>query len=128
MLDETNSYEWEEVFKKASYPEPAVPHYSGSTSPFSKEDIETVYAVEKVSEGDTVYLRGFFRLQDKRYVVIRGCYSWGPQEAHVWADSWVGATLGEALNASIEESEMEGLMEKARQYFHELLARKKNSN
>ena len=68
MLDILDDYDWEEVFKYASNPQPAA-SFKGSCESFTRENVATVLAFcEGENDGDS--WRGFFELKDGRFAYI----------------------------------------------------------
>ena len=104
MLEQLNTYDWEEAFKYAS-PQSVD---STSTASFTREDVIDIYGMV-VGENDADPWRVYGRLKDKRYFYLEaGCdyTGWGCQES---GHSWVSST-----RPGIER---EGLTDEARKLF-----------
>ena len=92
MLSLLDDYDWEQAFAMASSKINPVINYTGSLSPFDREDVDTIIAMDS-GENDGNPWVGIFKLKDGRYVYLEAGCDYTGWDCQAGGSSWISDDL-----------------------------------
>jgi hypothetical protein len=117
MLERLDNYDWKEAFGYAGEPDTNadanhdVAKVLGSNvpeSPFSREDVAEIVAIED-GENDEESWLGVFKLKDGRYAMVEAGCCYTGWDVQAWGEARVAETLNQIVRLALTERGRERL-------------------